>query len=231
MTGPPVVLANGPDSFIYWHWVDRHTDDIAAAVGTHLRLTAVAMAFGLVISFPLALLARRYRRARGLILGLTGALYTIPSLALFFLLGPLTGYTTVTTAQIALVSYTLLILVRNIVTGLESVPADVVDAARGMGYTSARLLVRVELPLALPQIMAGVRVATVTTIGLVTVAAVIGQGGLGQMILTDGLQRDFTTPVVVGAVLSVALALVADVVLLAVQRLITPWTRGRGARA
>lgn len=222
-----MVLANGPDSLIYWHWVSTHTDDIWAAFETHLRLTGIAVAIGLLLSVPLALAARRYRRARGPILGIAGTLYTIPSLALFFLLGPITGYTTTTTAEIALISYTLLILIRNIVIGLEGVPDDVREVARGMGYTPARLLLRVELPLALPGIMAGIRVATVTTIGLVTVAAVIGQGGLGQLILTDGLQRDFTTPVVIGAAGSVLLALVADAFLLGVQWLLTPWTHGR----
>lgn len=224
-----MVLANGPDSIVYWHWVSTHTDDILSAVETHLRLTGIAVAIGLLISIPLAFVARRYRRARGPIFGVTGTLYTVPSLALFFLLGPITGYTTTTTAEIALVSYTLLILIRNIVIGLEGVPEDVREVARGMGYTPLRLLLRVELPLALPGIFAGIRVATVTTIGLVTVAAVIGQGGLGQLILTDGLQRDFTTPVVVGAVASVALALVADAILLGLQWLLTPWTHGRKA--
>lgn len=220
-----LLAAGGPDSFIWWDWVGRHTDDITSAVTTHLRLTGIAVGLGLALSVPLALVARRYRRTQGVILGITGTLYTIPSLALFFLLGPLTGYTSIVTAEIALVSYTLLILIRNIVAGLDSVPEDVREAARGMGYAPVRQLVRVEIPLALPGIMAGLRIATVTTIGLVTVAAVIGQGGLGQLILDDGLQRDFTTPVVVGTVLSVALAFVADLALLGVQRLLTPWSR------
>lgn len=224
-----LLAAGGPDSFLWWDWIGRHTDDITSAVTTHLRLTGIAVGLGLALSVPLALVARRYRRTQGAILGITGTLYTIPSLALFFLLGPLTGYTSIVTAEIALVSYTLLILIRNIVAGLDSVPEDVREAARGMGYAPVRQLVRVEIPLALPGIMAGLRIATVTTIGLVTVAAVIGQGGLGQLILDDGLQRDFTTPVVVGTVLSVALAFVADLALLGVQRLLTPWSRTRGA--
>lgn len=224
-----LLAAGGPDSFLWWDWIGWHTDDITSAVTTHLRLTGIAVGLGLALSVPLALVARRYRRTQGAILGITGTLYTIPSLALFFLLGPLTGYTSIVTAEIALVSYTLLILIRNIVAGLDSVPEDVREAARGMGYAPVRQLVRVEIPLALPGIMAGLRIATVTTIGLVTVAAVIGQGGLGQLILDDGLQRDFTTPVVVGTVLSVALAFVADLALLGVQRLLTPWSRTRGA--
>src|SRR5205085_10913398 len=120
--------------------------------------------------------------------------------------------------------YTLLILIRNIVTGLDGVPEDVLEASQGMGYTPLRQLVRVELPLALPAIIVGIRIATVTTIGLVTVTALIGQGGLGALML-DGLQHDFRTPVTVGIVLSLALAVVADVLLVVAQRLATPWTR------
>jgi len=155
------------------------------------------------------------------VLGLAGGLYTIPSLALFALLVPWTGLT-VLTAEIGLVAYTLLILVRNIVVGLDGVPLDVRDAALGMGYRPLRQLLRVDLPLALPVIFAGLRIATVTTIGLITITALIGEGGLGQL-LYDGLQRDFRTPLVVGATLSVALAVVADVSLASVQRLLTPW--------
>jgi osmoprotectant transport system permease protein len=151
------------------------------------------------------------------------AIYTIPSLALFVMLIPWTGLSR-TTAQIGLVGYTLLILVRNTVTGLDAVPAEVREAARGMGFSPTRQLLRVELPLAVPSIVAGVRIATVTTIGLVTVTALIGQGGLGALIL-DGLTRFFRTPVVVGAVLSVALALVADLALVLVQWVVTPWSR------
>jgi osmoprotectant transport system permease protein len=131
-----------------------------------------------------------------------------------------------TTAEIGLVGYTLLILIRNIVTGLDAVPDEVREAARAMGFTGRRRLLRIELPLAVPSIIAGIRIATVTTIGLVTVTALIGQGGLGQLIL-DGLIRDFRTPLVVGTVLSIALAVVADVGLVGLERLITPWARGR----
>ncbi|MDQ6650792.1 MAG: ABC transporter permease [Actinomycetota bacterium] len=224
---PSLVLAggNGPDSLIWWSWVGSHHGEILTRLGEHLQLAAIALFFGLVVSAPLALLARRYPRTQSPILGITGGLYTIPSLALFFLLGPLTGFTTRLTAEVALVSYTLLILIRNIVAGLDSVPDEVREAARGMGYSPVRLLLRVELPLALPGIIAGVRIATVSTIGLVTIAAIIGQGGLGQLILT-GLSRSFHTPVVVGSVLSIALAVLADLLLLAVQRASTPWVRG-----
>jgi osmoprotectant transport system permease protein len=211
------------DPWVRWDWVSRHLDDIAAASRQHLELTAIAVGIGLALSFPLALAARRWRWLQAPILSTTGILYTIPSLALFALLVPWTGLSR-TTSEIGLVSYTLLILIRNIVTGLDGVPADVREAARGMGFSPSRQLWRIELPLATPAIVAGVRVATVTTIGLVTVTAVIGQGGLGQLIL-EGLTRDFRTPLVVGSVLSVALAIIADLTLAGVQRLLTPWSR------
>ncbi len=209
-----------------WDWVSRHTDDIAAASRQHLELTVIAVGIGLALSFPLALAARRWRWLQTPILSTTGILYTIPSLALFALLVPWTGLSR-TTSEIGLVSYTLLILIRNILTGLDAVPADVREAARGMGFSPLRQLWRIELPLAVPVIVAGIRIATVTTIGLVTVTALIGQGGLGQLIL-EGLSRDFRTPLVVGSVLSVALAVIADVTLAGAQRLLTPWARRAG---
>jgi len=171
--------------------------------------------------------AWRWRRLETPVLGLTGALYTVPSLALFALLIPVTGLSR-TTSEIGLVGYTLLILIRNILAGLSAVPADVRDAAAGMGFTRRRQLLRVELPLALPAIVAGIRIATVTTIGLVTVTALIGQGGLGQLI-NEGLISDFRTKVVVGTVLSVALAALVDGLLVGAERLATPWSRRRAA--
>ena len=219
------LLAASGDPWLRWDWVTDHVDDIWAATRQHIELTAIAIAIGLVLSFPLALLARRWRRLETPILSTTGILYTIPSLALFAMLVPWTGLSR-TTSEIGLVSYTLLILVRNIVAGLDGVPDDVKEAAVGMGFSRSRQLWRIELPLALPVIVAGIRIATVTTIGLVTVTALIGQGGLGQLIL-DGLIRDFRTPLVVGSVMSVALAVVADVGLAGVQRLLTPWSNGR----
>jgi len=211
------------DPWVRWDWIRLHGDDILAALRQHVELTAIAVAIGLFISFPLGLAARRWRRSEGPILGVTGALFTIPSLALFALLVPLTGLSRLT-AEIGLVIYTLLILVRNIVAGLDGVPDDVRDAAHGMGYRPLGQLVRVELPLAVPVIVAGVRIATVTTIGLVTVTGLIGQGGLGAFII-EGINRDFRTPVVVGSVLSVALAVVADVGLAGLSRLLSPWDR------
>ena len=206
-----------------WDWVGDHRTLILDLARDHVELTVLAVVMGLALSFPLALAARRWRPLYSPVLSAAGVLYAIPSLALFALLLPWTGLTR-TTALIALVSYTLLILVRNIAAGLDGVPSEVSEAATAMGMRSSRRMWSVELPLALPAVVAGIRVATVTTIGLVTVAALIGHGGLGQLIL-DGLNRDFRTPLVVGSVLSVALAATADVMLVGMQRVLTPWAR------
>jgi osmoprotectant transport system permease protein len=208
--------------------VREHTDEIQTRLVEHVELTVYAVALGLAIAFPLALLSTRYRRAYSPVLWTTGVLYTIPSIAMFAVLIPWTGLS-IWTALVPLTLYTLLILVRNIVTGLDGVPEDVRDAADGMGYKRLRRLASVELPLALPTIIAGIRIATVTTIGLVTVTAIVGQGGLGVFI-RQGFQLDFRTPTVVGTVLSIALAVTADAILLLAQRLATPWARHRVVR-
>ena len=219
------VLAAEP--LIRWRWVFDHLDDIGAKFVEHLWLTVLAVAIGFAISLPVAVFAYRHRRVYAPVTFVAGLLYTIPSLALFVLLIPLTDLGT-RTAEIGLVSYTLLILIRNTVAGLRGVPEDVKEAARGMGHTDRQILWKVELPMAVPAVMAGVRVATVTTIGLVTVTALIGMGGLGRFILL-GLQEFFPTPTIVGATLSVAFALLADGLLLGVERSLTPWARGRTA--
>src|SRR5688572_3845757 len=200
-------------------------DDIKIQAIEHLQLTFFAVGIGLLISFPLAVIAYRHKRFYVPLTVVTGILYTIPSLALFAILTPFTGLS-FTTAEIGLVGYTLLILIRNIVAGLASVPDDVKEAAAGMGYSRNQMLWHVELPLALPVIVAGIRIATVTTIGLVTVTALIGQGGFGYFILL-GMQLFFSTPLILGAALSVALAVVADGALVVMQRALTPWTRVR----
>lgn len=211
--------------FIRWDWVWDHLDDIWAATAEHLLLTGIALGVGLAISIALSLVARRFRRMYTPITWVTGILYTIPSLALFSLFVPITGLS-ILTAEIGLVSYTLLILIRNIVAGLDGVSPAVKEAAEGMGYSRRRILFEIEVPLALPVIIAGIRIASVTTIGLVTVAALIGKGGLGFFIL-QGLRRFFTTEIVVGAVGSVVLAVIIDALLLLVERALTPWTRAR----
>jgi osmoprotectant transport system permease protein len=204
-------------------WIARHGDDVVARTLQHLALTAVAVSVGFALAMALSLAALRWRRTYAPITWVTGALYTIPSLALFALLVPFTGLSFLT-AEIGLVSYTLLILVRNIVAGIDGVPRDVREAAVAMGYTRWRLFASVELPLALPVVIAGLRIATVTVVGLVTVTALIGLGGYGFFIL-DGLQRQFTTPLVLGSVLSVALAVTLDLALLGAERVLTPWRR------
>ena len=209
-------------------WVLDNLDEIGQRLGEHVVMVVVSVAIGFVVSFALALLARRYPRLYGPIIGVTGTLYAIPSLALFVLLIPLTGLT-LTTGIIALALYTLLILVRNIVTALEGVPADVIESANGMGYAPAQRFWRVELPIALPIIVAGLRIATVTTIGLVTVTTFIGLGGLGYLIINSGTRRFFPTSIYVGVLLCVVLAVLADLLLLWAQKRLTPWARERAA--
>jgi osmoprotectant transport system permease protein len=211
------------DPWVNWDWLSSHVPLFIDAVDQHIFLTAVALVCGLAIALPVGLAAHRWRPLRSPVLTTFGILYTIPSLAFFALLVPYTGLTALT-AEIALVSYTVLILVRNVMVGLAAVPADVVDAADGMGYRGLPRLLQVELPLALPAIFAGLRIATVTTIGLVTITAVIGLGGLAQLLLR-GLIENFHTPLVVATVLSVVLAFIADLGLAGVQRIAVPWSR------
>jgi osmoprotectant transport system permease protein len=214
--------------FFRFDWAIDHTDLVMDGLREHFWLTFLAVGIGFAISFPLAILAFRHRRFYSPLVGASGVLYTIPSLALFSLLVPFTGLST-TTAEVGLVSYTLLILLRNIVAGLDGVSEDAREAARGMGFTSRQLLWRVELPLAIPTIVAGLRIATVTTIGLVTVTAVIGKGGLGSLILF-GLQRTFSTAIIMGAVLSLLLAVAVDFLLIRAEKLVAPWSVRRETR-
>jgi osmoprotectant transport system permease protein len=211
------------EPLIRWDWIAGHLDELAFRLGQHVELTAIAVGVGLVIAFALSLLILRSPRLEAPITWVTGTLYTIPSLALFAMLVPITGLS-VLTAEIGLVSYTLLILIRNIIRGIRGVPADVREAAVGMGYAPRQLLWRIEVPLALAVIIAGIRLATISTIGLVTVTALIGQGGFGFLILI-GIQRFFSTELIAGAVLSVALAIAADALLVLLQRRLTPWAR------
>ncbi len=212
-------------------WILDHLDDIGESILQHLQLTILPLIAGFFLSLILAIWAVRQPRLYGPVTAVTGILYTIPSLAAFAILRPIFGLSLLT-ALIPLTTYTLLILVRNIVAGFHAVPADVLEAAEGMGYTRRQRLLRVELPLAVPLMLAGVRLASVTTIGLATVAAVLGNsfGGLGQLI-TEGLQTFFPTKYLLGAVLSVVLALLADALFVQLERIITPWTHARaGAR-
>ena len=219
-----MILAQGEEPLVRWDWVADHTDLYLEKLIEHIQLTVIAVGIGLLISLPVGIYVYLHRRAFPPVTAFTGILYTIPSLALFAFLVPYTGFSYVT-AEIGLVSYTLLILIRNVVAGLQGVPDDAKDAARGMGYSARQLLWRVELPLAVPAIMTGVRVATVTTIGLVTVTALIGLGGFGGLIL-DGWQTFFNTLTLTGSVLSIGLAVAADGLLLLAQKLVAPWYQG-----
>lgn len=221
--GTGLFLQAEEQPWIIWDWLFTHVQLFIDAIEQHLLLTVIAVGVGLAISLPVGVLAHRWRRFRNPVLAVFGVFYTIPSLAIFSVLVPYTGLS-VLTAEIGLVGYTVLILLRNILVGLEAVPADVLDAADGMGYRRTARLLRVELPLALPAIFAGLRIATVSNIGLITITAVIGLGGLGQLIFR-GLIEDFRTPLLMGTVLSILLALVADLLLAGVQRLAVPWAR------
>ncbi|MGH2946340.1 MAG: ABC transporter permease [Solirubrobacteraceae bacterium] len=202
-------------------WIADNFDRYVTPFWEHVYLTAVSVAIGFAIAFSLALLAHRRGWLTAPIIQVTGILYTLPSVAVFFLLLPITGRGKLT-AIIALVAYTLLILFRNVMAGLENVPGDARDAGRGMGLTPRQLLWRVELPLALPEIMAGLRIATTTTVGLAALAFLAGAGGLGEAIFAD---VNFRSNVLVAGGLAVLLAVALDLLVLGVQRAITPWMR------
>lgn len=208
------------------YWTTR-SEQLLEALVQHVWITVLSVLIGLLVAFPLALLARRYRRLEWAVVGTTTALYTIPSLALFALLLPLTGLSAATVVT-GLVLYTLTILVRNILEGLKSVPADVVESARGMGYGTWRLLFTVELPLALPSVMAGLRIATVSTVALTTVGSLLDQGGLGNLLL-EAVQTQFRPQALAASLLCVLLAVAFDLLLVATQRMLTPWARTREA--
>lgn len=199
-------------------------DELVSATVEHVQITLYALLLGVVLAFPLALLARRLRRLEGLILSVSTGLYTIPSLALLPLLAPFTGLS-VLTVVIGLALYALTILVRALLEGLRAVPDDVVESARGLGYGAGRLLVRIELPLALPVAMAGLRVAAVSTVALTTIGSLVAHGGLGNLI-KDGANNNFRAELFAASVLCVVLAFALDVVIVVAQRLLTPWTRG-----
>jgi len=206
-------------------WIVDNFDRYVDPFWEHVYLTVVSVAIGFAIAFSLALLAHRRGWLTAPIIQVTGILYTLPSVAVFFLLLPITGRGKLT-AIIALVAYTLLILFRNVMAGLENVPDDARDAGRGMGLTPRQLLWRVELPLALPEILAGLRIAATTTVGLATLAFFAGAGGLGEQIFAD---INFKSNVAVAGGLAVVLAALLDALILLGQRIVTPWTRARAA--
>ena len=217
-------------SLVDWEWISENFwEDIVPAIQGHMYLSFISVAIALAISLPVGILAARYRKIYPPVTFATGILYSIPSLALFSILISVPGIVIgATPVIIALVAYSLLILIRNVVAGIDSVPAETIDAARGMGLTPSQVLFRVELPLALPVIVAGIRIATVTIIGIATIGAYISGGGLGKLIF-DGINRNFPTMIIAGAVLATALAILADLLLLALERYLRPWARRRRA--
>jgi len=231
----PLPAAAPPDLPCYslpvndW-WCPAYLHDrqdlLIAATKEHAQITVLSVLLGLLIALPLSLLARRLAPIESLILGGSTIIYTIPSLALFPLLVPFTGISK-TTVVIGLALYTLTILVRNTLAGLRAVPDEVRESAAGMGYGSTRLLIKVELPLALPVIMAGLRVATVSTVALTTIGSIVAYGGLGNL-LAEGVRQNFKAQILAASLLCVLLALVLDLVLMALQRVMTPWTWRRG---
>lgn len=229
------LLAQSDRSFPDWSWFNENNiDRLQDLFFQHVQLTAWSLLFGLLIAIPLAVAAVRWRKLYSPLLNFTGVLFTIPSAALiigmFAFLPVNTFGLNPTTSIVALTIYTLLILFRNTVAGLDSVPRDVTEAAAAMGFRPGRRLLRVEFPLALPVIIAGVRIAAVTTLGLVTITAFIGQGGFGQLFIT-GFQRRDTMEVAVGVVASVVLAVAVDLALVWTEKALTPWSQSRGAGA
>lgn len=235
--GDPSALAAGAggrsclsaNDWLCGKYVTSRGQDLVEATVQHVWITVVSVVLALLVALPLALVARRWRRASGPVLGLTTILYTVPSLAMYALLLPVFGVSA-SVVVAGLLLYSLTVLVRNILAGLESVPEEAREAARGMGYGPGRLLFGVELPLALPALMAGVRIATVSAVSLTTVGAIVGYGGLGNLIY-DGMNSYFKAEVLTASVICVLLAVLADVLLLGLQRLLTPWTRAKGGGA
>lgn len=216
-----ILVASQP--IVDWSWIARNSDKIGALLLEHLELTAYPVLLGMVIAFPLSLAAVRWQWLYTPIIGSAGILFTIPSIALFVLMVGVTGLG-MATAVVPLALYTLLVLIRNTVEGFNGIDRDITEAAEAMGYRRAKQVLAVELPLALPAIVAGLRIATVTTVGLATVAALVGSGGLGNL-FTDGIMRRFATPALVGLVLAVGVAVVLDLALIGLQWLLMPWRR------
>ena len=219
----PSCYSRLTNEWVCWQYVQDRQSEIVDATTQHLGITVASVLLGLVIAFPVALAARRLPRLEAGILAVTTSIYTIPSLALLPLLVPFTGLSA-TTVVIGLALYALTILVRSMLEGFRAVPDEVVESATGLGYGASRLLFRIELPLALPVIMAGLRVATVSTVALTTVGSIVAYGGLGNLI-ADGVLTNFRAELFTASVLCILLAVVLDVLLVGAQRVLTPWTR------
>jgi len=224
MPFPVAVAADAANPWISWDYITTHADDLAAAGQEHIFLTVSSVLAAIALAFPLAVLVRRYRRLHGPVLALSGILYTIPSLALISLLWPVFGLSPLTVI-IALTTYALLVVLRNTVVGLDDVDQEVLDAARGMGMGTATVLWRIEVPLALPTILAGIRIATVSTVGMVTVGALVGYGGFGTLILSGFIQNFWHAQIFTATAACVLLAIIFEVLLHLVERFSTPWAR------
>ncbi len=225
-SGSESLPCQATDKLFCFDWARDNIDRYGTPTLQHLKLVALAVAIGFAIAFGLALLAHRRRWLQPPLLAATGVLYTIPSVAFFFLLLPLTGRG-VDTAVIALTAFNLQIIYRNTIVGLANVPRAVNDAARGMGQTDRQVLWRVEVPMAAPEIIAGLRIATVSTVAIATLATLAGGGGLGQPIFANGI--DFKTNIIIAGGIAILMALAFDAVLFAIQRLLTPWKRAAPA--
>ncbi|HXH79641.1 ABC transporter permease [Nocardioides sp.] len=219
----PSCYSRAVNDWICGQYLTDRQQEVIDATTQHVVLTVVSVLVGLVIAFPLALLARRLPRLESLILAVTTGIYTIPSLALFPLMVPFTGLTA-TTVVLGLALYALTILVRSLLEGFRSVPDEVRESAIGLGYSRSKLLFGVELPLMVPVVMAGLRVATVSTVALTTVGSLVSYGGLGNLI-KDGVSTNFRAELLTASVICVLLAVLLDVLLVGAQRLLTPWTR------
>jgi len=231
--GAPAQQASGPtcysqlrNDWFCWDYVTDRREELIDATTQHVTITLAALLLAVAVALPLGLIARRYPRLESAVLGLSTGIYTIPSLALFPLFLPFTGLSAATVI-LGLALYALTILVRAVLDGLRAVPEDVREAARGLGHGPTRLLLGVELPLALPVLMAGLRVAAVSTVALTTVGTLVSYGGLGNLI-SHGVARDFRAELLTASVLCVLLALLLDALIVGAQRLLTPWSRETG---
>lgn len=222
-----VVAADAPNPWFSWKYFQTNTDDLLRAAREHVLITIAAMALAIAIAIPLTLVIRRFPALQTPVLAVSGVLYTIPSLALIAGLWPVFGLTP-WTVIVALTLYSLLIVLRNMVVGLEAVSASVIDAARGVGYGRMQMLWRVQVPLATPTILAGVRVATVSTVGLVTVGALVGHGGFGTVILGGFVNNFYHAQILAGTIAVVLLALTFEGALVLLERGLTPWLRVDG---
>ncbi|MEV4243780.1 ABC transporter permease [Streptosporangium canum] len=216
------------EPLVRWDWIGRNWPSIQVLLEDHVVMALVPIVIGLLIALPLGLAGVRWRWLYQPTVGVMNVIYSLPSLAVFIVLIPVTGLATRTTVMVPLTFYAMAVLIPAVVDGLTSVPDHVRQSAVAMGFTPLRRLLQVELPIAVPVVLAGLRVAAVSSISLVSVGALVGRGGLGYLFI-DGWQRQFYTPIVVGIVLVVVLAAIADLLLVLAQRLLTPWSRARGA--